>query len=258
MPDRILIVEDEDNIRHVLGRILMAEGYEVSSVDNIYDAIQQVRAGCFDLILLDLAVGRDDGLRVVEVARDRCPFTAVVVLTGHGSMESAIESIELGVQAYLLKPVSPDELVNRVRTAISEMAERARMEKLASHVHTLLDLMQKEDTPPKVRPLTQITDGDFCMNLQQRKFTIKNREIDLTQAEFDILRVLMQNKGRVISAEHLIYEGLGYNLPEAEAARLIRSHISRIRHKLIIEPAYEDCLLTIRGRGYTWSGSVNT
>lgn len=250
MSDKILIVEDEDNVRLILTQTLIGAAYDVLSVSTVSEAVQLVRLRCFDAIVLDLAVGTENGMDVARAARQRCPYSAIIVLTGHGSLESAIEAVDLRAQAYLLKPTSPDDLVACVTDHIARMREEAQRDQLASHLQSAIQMVMHS---PEERE-NCIEDGGFCLNLSRRRLTYQHRPIEVTAAEFDMLRVLMANKGTTVSALQLAHEALGYNVTDTQAPGLIRSHIARIRFKIESDAHNPRYLLTLRGHGYMWVG----
>ncbi len=120
-PVRALIVDDEDSIRFLLQETLQRVGHIVTTASSGEEALQKLQDGEFDVILLDLMLGgRVDGQRVLEAVRWRWPATVVIIITGHASLESAVEAIQEGVDGYLVKPVDPED----VRKAIEEVFYR--------------------------------------------------------------------------------------------------------------------------------------
>lgn len=120
-----LIVEDDEGIRFFLVGALTQEGHHVVEASSGEEALAFLRDTSFDLALLDLRLGgREDGLRILQAISWRWPQTAVMILTGHGTLESARQAIREGVDAYLLKPVTADELCQAVRDVLRKRQQK--------------------------------------------------------------------------------------------------------------------------------------
>src|SRR5919108_481048 len=114
-PARILIVDDEASIRLTLSALLQRNGYDVTSAENGEEAVALLERQMFDLLLVDLKMPGMDGMQVVAAARQRQPDIAIIVLTGHGSLDTAIEGLHQGVFDYLLKTTEPAQVIERVK-----------------------------------------------------------------------------------------------------------------------------------------------
>ena len=115
---KILIVDDEPNIRTVLSRTLNDQQYEIELASNGAEAIQRIQKSHYDLMLLDLRMPLVSGLEVLKVARARDPESIVIILTAHGTLESAVEALRMGAFDYLFKPASPSEIRERVKAGL--------------------------------------------------------------------------------------------------------------------------------------------
>src|SRR5262249_9080421 len=104
-PARILLVDDEASIRLTLGAMLKRTAYDVTSAESGAEAVERLEQQAFDLLLVDLKMPEVDGMQVVAAARQRQPDLAVIVLTGHGSLDTAVEGLHQGIFDYLLKTV---------------------------------------------------------------------------------------------------------------------------------------------------------
>ena len=112
---RILIVDDEASIRLTLGALLKRTGYEVTPAENGAEAVALLEQQLFDLMLVDLKMPGMDGMQVVAAARKRQADLAIIVLTGHGSLDTAVEGLHQGVFDYLLKTTEPAQVIERVK-----------------------------------------------------------------------------------------------------------------------------------------------
>ena len=228
-----LVVDDEAGVRFFLEETLQRAGHVVVTASSGEEALDRLREMPFDLAVVDLKLGgRVDGLRVLEAVKWRWPETAVIILTAHGSLESAIAAIREGVDGYLLKPVGPEE----VREAVQEAL--ARRERLA----------RPKEVDEDERVLQQ---GSFSVDLKKHLATLDSRTLDLTPGELKLLLCLMQNAQRVISPRELVLAVQGYESEyEWEARDTIKWHIHRLRRKVEPDPSNPRHILNVRGVGY--------
>ncbi len=230
---RALVVDDEERIRLTLGETLRRVGHVVATASSGEEALGLLRETPFDVAVVDLNLGgRIDGLRVLEAARWRWPGMAVVILTAHGSLESAIAAIREGVDDYLLKPAKPAE----VRQAVQEALNRRKA------------LAQSQERGEKRRV---VQCGGFFVDLEQHLATLDGRPLELTPQEFKLLVHLMQNAPRVVPPPELVRVVRDYE-PEYlhEARQIIKWYIHRLRRQVEPDPSNPRHILTVRGVGY--------
>lgn len=234
---RTLVVDDEKGIRYFVKETLQQTGHTVLTATSGEEALARLRETAFDLVMLDLRLGgRVDGLRVLEAAKWRWPETAVVILTAHGSLESALAAIREGVDGYLLKPVEPDEVRQVVREVL---ARRSR----ASH---------PEEPDKKTRFLQW---GALSIDQEKHQVTRDGQPLELTPGEFKLLVHLVRNSDRVISPRELVRVVRGYDCEDKiEAREIIKWYIHRLRRKVEPVPSNPRYVLNVRGVGYTSGG----
>lgn len=234
---RTLVVDNGAGIRFFLEETLRRAGHAVVTASSGEEALDRLREAPFNLAVLDLKLGgRIDGMRVLEAVKWRWPETVVIILTGHGSLESAIAAIREGVDGYLLKPVEADE----VRQAVQEAL--ARRERLA----------RSREVDEEEHPLQQ---GPFSVDLKKHLATLDGRPLDLTPSEFKLLLCLMQNAQRVMSPRELVQAVRGYESEyEWEAREIIKWYIHRLRREVEPDPSSPRHILNVRGVGYTFEG----
>ncbi len=240
MKPTILVVDDEPVARQSLSDILRLEGYNVSSAANGQSAVEFVRTHSVDLMVADLRMPGMDGLDVIQVVNQISPDTEVILLTAHGSTESAVQALRLRIHDYLLKPALPAQIVASVKKGLARRASRvfARSgpEPLASE-----------------EPVSEIKFKDGTLvDLSRRLVRHKNREVHLTPAEGRLLRVLLDNAGKVFSHRDLVLLVQGYDTTPQEAPEVLRPLVSRLRHKLSVFPNLMDRISSVRGTGYVY------
>ncbi len=216
---RVLVVEDDEEIAQVLQRSLRLEGYEVRIAGDGEAALDQSAAFNPDLVILDLGLPKLDGMEVARRLRaaDDVP---ILVLTARDALESRVEGLDAGADDYLVKPFERQELLARLRALL-----RRR--------------------PP--RGSASVVVGDLALNPDTHEVSRGEREIDLTQREFELLEYLMRNERIVVPRQRLLEEVWGYD-PFA-TTNTIEVFVSNLRRKL--EAGGEARLLhTIRGAGY--------
>jgi two-component system response regulator MprA len=216
---RVLVVEDDEEIALVLQRSLRLEGYEVRVAGDGEAALDQSAAFNPDLVILDLGLPKLDGIEVARRLRS-ADDVPILMLTARDALESRVEGLDSGADDYLVKPFERQELLARLRALL-----RRR--------------------PP--RGAASLTVADLALNPDTHEVSRGEREIELTQREFELLEYLMRNERIVVPRQRLLEEVWGYD-PFA-TTNTIEVFVSNLRRKL--EAGGEARLLhTIRGAGY--------
>jgi DNA-binding response OmpR family regulator len=216
---RVLVVEDDDAIAQVLQRSLRMEGYEVRVADDGIAALDQAHAFLPDLVILDLGLPRLDGIEVAKQLRES-DDVPILVLTARDAVEARVEGLDSGADDYLVKPFERQELLARMRALLRRRPPRG-------------------SAPLRV--------GDLTLNADTHEVIRGERQIELTQREFELLEYLMRNERIVISRQRLLDEVWGYD--PFSTTNTIEVFVSNLRRKL--EADGDPRLLhTIRGAGY--------
>jgi len=239
MAERVhtLVVDDEEGVRFFLAETLQRAGHVVVTASSGEEALERLRDSQFELVVLDLRLGGAvDGMRVLEAVKWRWPGTAVVILTAHGSLESAITAIREGIDGYLLKPVEPDEVRRAVREALDRRKKLARSRERDSEEHP-------------------VQRGPFSVDVNKHVATRDGQPLELTPQEFALLVHLMQNAHRVISPKELVRVVRQYECEDPfEAKQITKWYIHRLRRKVEPDPTSPRYILTVRGVGYRFEG----
>ena len=264
MKAKILVVDDEPAVRESLDEILRLEGYSVVSVENGDLAIKTLQSESFDLILLDLKMPGMDGIDVMRLATKITPDTKIILLTGHGSMESAVEALRHSAHDYLIKPIPTRELLSSVGRAIAQRTElqkkRMLLEQLDVSVQRLKDVERVQPANLGHQQIVSLGNGTL-VDLARREIWRGDQRVTLTPTEGKLLQVLLQNRGRVLAHRDLVLLVQGYETTEWEAPEVLRPLISRLRRKLAAIPNGENWITNVRGTGYVFevpSGSGET
>lgn len=233
----LLVVDDEPVERQALTEILRLEGYYVASVGNGEAAIDYVRLNNVDIVLLDLRMPGMGGLDVAKVINRIAPDVEIIVLTAYGSMETAIDALRHRVHDYLLKPASP--------TQILESVERG----LARHQHKIRARERAFTGSEDENAVIALDDG-IVIDFGRRLVKFNSQTVFLTPAEGRLLKILVENMGRVFSHRDLVLLVQGYSATQQEAPEILRPLVSRLRQKLMDIPTLAERIVSVRGTGY--------
>jgi DNA-binding response OmpR family regulator len=241
MKSSILVVDDENLARQSLVEILKLEGYNASAVSNGQAAVEYMRTHPVDLMIVDLRMPGMDGLQVVQVANQTSPDTEIVLLTAHGSTDSAIQALRLRIHDYLTKPAAPAQVIASVKKGLARREMKLQAKGGSSAI-------VEGDEAAKEFKLSDGTLVDFS-----RRLIRSGRRLEhLTPAEGRLLRILMDNEGKVFSHRELVLLVQGYDTSQREAPEILRPLVSRLRHKLEAFPALSERVSSVRGTGYVY------
>ncbi|HET7143913.1 MAG TPA: response regulator transcription factor [Anaerolineales bacterium] len=238
----ILVVDDEPVARQSLTDILKLEGYIVTSAPNGQAAVEYIRVHPVDLLIVDLKMPGMDGLEVVQVVNQISPETEVILLTAFGSTETAIQALRLRIHDYLLKPAAPAQIIATVKKGLARRVAKSRVANAA--------VIDSDDAIETVT----LKDGTL-VDLSRRQIKQKNKVEHLTPAEGRLLRILMENEGKVFSHRELVLLVQGYDTTQREAPEILRPLVSRLRHKLEKFPLLSEQVVSVRGTGYLYEGN---
>ena len=219
-PVRVLVVDDEPPIRKLLRMGLTAQGYQTLEAPNAKTALNLLAQNP-DLIILDLGLPDmlgHDLLRTIRARNDRVP---IVVLSSRGDEAGKVQALDLGADDYVTKPFGMDELLARMRAALRHQLQT-----------------QGE------RPIFRV--GDLSVDLVRRLVKVGNRDIKLSPKEYELLRVLVQHAGKVLTHKFLLRE-LWDDLTDAQ---YLRVYVRQIRQKIEADPERPQYILTETGIGY--------
>ena len=216
MGKRILVIEDEASIQNILRIFLEDAGYQVTLADDGMDGIAAFHKDSFDLVLLDIMMPRLDGYSVCEMIRNESS-TPVILLTALDDEDNQMKGFNLLADDYITKPFSMPLVLKRIEAVLRRTRSGEKSSVLVYQ--------------------------NVQMDTENYKVFVEGKEVTLTAREFDILRLLMENQGRVFTREQLL--DIIWNYDYLGDDKIINTHIKNIRKKLGV-----DCIETIRGVGY--------
>jgi DNA-binding response OmpR family regulator len=259
---RLLVVDDEANIRAGLRDLLSLKGYHVEEARSGYEALALLENTSYDLMVLDMRMPGMDGVEVMRRARKMHPDLPIIVLTAHASLESAIAAVKLDAADYLLKPFEVQDLIATVSRALRDHSERLRRQRLLDMMGKALNTLRETEgstvspslspSPPS-SPKRFLRAGPITLDRQRRLVTVQDepaRKAELTEGETDVLVALMNHAEEVLSCSKLVETAMGYEPDEWEAQSMIRPYIFRLRRKIEKTPEKPRLIRTVRGRGY--------
>ena len=218
---RILVVDDEKAIRRYLRVALTAQEVMVSEASNGEEALRSVAADHPDVVILDLGLPDMDGTEVTRRIREWSEVP-IIILSVREQEKEKIAALDSGADDYLTKPFGTGELMARIRAALRRSI--------------------RKDNQPVIEV------NQLRIDLERRQVYVSGREILLTPTEYDILRLLAQNLGKVITHRQLLHNVWGYS--SEEDIHLLRVNISNLRHKIEPDPSRPLYIRTEAGVGY--------
>lgn len=256
--EQILVVDDEETIRLVMSDALTAAGYQVQTAAHPEQALQLCQAQTFDLALIDLKMqSAMDGIGLLKEIRRRSATTVVIVLTGYGTLDSAILALREGAFDYLTKPASIAHITESVARGLSKRREDTRRQQLINQLEETLRALKIEGDRSAERAQVEerfAKTATLVIDRHKRIAVRGEQPLELTGTEFDVLDYLAQHADRVVTASELAHATLGYDLMEADARPLVRVHIQRLRQKLEEDPVHPQFIVNVRGKGYRFVG----
>ena len=256
----ILVVDDERAMRESLEEILTLEGFQVTLADSGEAALEILRKTPIDLMLLDLKMKGMDGLQVTETGKQIAPDTVIIMLTAHGTLESAIAAMRRGAFDYLLKPAAVSDIVASVQRGLSHRAQMLRQRDLVGLMQRAISELQTPGAPAEnsaavAQPDRYLRARGISLDLQRHVASSHDQVLDLTLTEFKMLAYLMNHPDQVISPRELVAAVQGYDADEHEARAIVRVHIRRLRQKIEPDPDQPQHVLNVRGVGYLFAAS---
>ncbi len=230
MPKKtIMIIDDQPEILELVGFTLQKEGYDVIPVEDAEKALEELKDKDVDLFIVDIMLPGMDGFEFVRNLRlnEKYKLTPVIFLSAKGDEFDKVLGLELGADDYIVKPFSIRELFARIRAVFRRMQVSAT---------------PKEEKPKK------IVAADLEIDIDKYEVLVRGKKVNLTPLEFDLLKFLAENEGKVFSRDVLLDKLWGYDY--FGDTRTVDVHIRRLRTKIEEDPSNPRYIVTVRGKGY--------
>lgn len=254
---RILIVDDEPNVRETVAINLRREGLDVEFASDGLQAIEKARSSRPDVVVLDIMLPGIDGFQVCRTIREESTVP-ILLLSARGEEIDRVVGLELGADDFLVKPFAMSELVARVRA----MLRRAKMVG-STNEHEAAENESRSGavslgtgaTSDRRQPDSgSIESGDVSIDIRRRHASVAGEPIDLKPKEFDLLAYFVRQPGIVLTREALLREVWGYNYPVD--TRTVDVHVRWLRQKIEENPSQPIRIVTVRGHGYRFVSHV--
>ncbi|MEI7612140.1 MAG: response regulator transcription factor [Betaproteobacteria bacterium] len=226
-PPHVLLVDDDIELVNLLSTYLVSDGFRVTSAHNGEVGISQALIELPDIAVIDVMMPGFSGIEVLRRLRSKSSLP-VLMLTARGDEESRVLGLELGADDYVSKPCTPRELCARLRAILRRTMLKPSLDKMLEHESLAI--------------------GELVLHSGQRRITWASKELNLTNAEFNLLEILMQNAGQVVSKTRLSEQGLGREFQRYD--RSIDVHLSSIRRKLPPLPDSRPRIQAVLRKGY--------
>ncbi len=250
---KVLVVDDEPVIRNFLVRVLEREGYEVCAACDGDEALRCLETSAFDLLLTDIKMDNVNGIELLQTAKARHPDLAVILLTGHSTVPTAVAALRHGAHDYLLKPVKNEEIVTAVAAGLEARARRKRRDRLEQIATQVVDAIQPPDfveTLPTSPVKQTLTCGGLVLDIAAYTASLDGQRLNLTPTEFRLLLELSRAPGATFDYVKLVQAACGYTCARHEAREIIGTHVLHLRQKLGVASGQALYIESIRGVGY--------
>ena len=217
---KILLVEDEIDLNNVVTKYLKKNGYSIDSVFDGEEALDYLRYGEYDLVILDIMMPKVNGFEVIKELRNNGDNTAILMLTARDSADDKVKGLDLGADDYIVKPFDFNELMARIRAVVRRKYGNSS---------------------------NRLVIGDLILDTSEKSVTRAGKQIELTGKEYEVLEYLMQSKNRILSRDQIKEHVWDFDY-EGDS-NIIDVLIKNIRKKIDIE-AGKQIIYTKRGLGY--------
>lgn len=231
---RILIVDDEPEIIRLLQRSLVAHGYEVLAAGSGERALEICEQQRPDLLLLDLGLPGMSGLDVCGHLRARSELPPIIVITVYNKEHDKVKALDLGADDYVSKPFGIEEVLARIRVALRHASRMSFEEAEAER---------------------SVTIGPLSVDFEQRTVTVNGQEVRLTPTEYDLLKLFLKFRGKIVTQQMLFSHIWGTR--DDKKSHYLHVYVGQLRRKIEPDPAHPRFLKTISGVGYRFNDNVS-
>jgi DNA-binding response OmpR family regulator len=258
----ILVVDDEENLRRTVARILQRAGFEVTTAGNGKEGLALLSDHRFDLVYMDIRMPDMNGLEALKSIHAAYPQLPVILFTGQPDLNSAVSALRHGALDYLQKPLKPEMLIERARTALAKLELERRKKELQTQIETLQMELRSLESGEEIEPHAAgsgtadaeqryLKRGNLTLDLHTRRVSAGGKQgIFLPPTSFDYLLVLARHAPNVVNYQTLVAEAQGYQASPREAQELVKWHIHHIRQAIEPDASHSIYVINVRGSGY--------
>jgi DNA-binding response OmpR family regulator len=256
----ILIIDDEANLRQTLARILNRAGLQVTTAENGRQGLAMLDQQAFDLVYMDIRMPDMGGLEALKLVSARFPQIPVVLFTAQPDLNTAVEALRNGATDYLLKPLKPEQIIERTRSILAKSKLEQRKKEIREQIQTLqTELKELEATgsveqsaPEKLAETGDryLKRGKLTLDLHARQVLIDSRTITVQPTAFDYLVVLARHTPNIVDYQTLAAEAQGYQTEARESKELTKWHIHHLREALEPDKLNPTLIINVRNSGY--------
>ncbi|OOM82357.1 alkaline phosphatase synthesis transcriptional regulatory protein SphR [Clostridium puniceum] len=231
MNEKVLIVEDEENIRKFIVTNLEISNFEVKEAGSSEEAMKICNSYTPDVIVLDIMLPGLDGYRLCKILREKFSNVVIVMLTAKAQDSDKIHGLDIGADDYMIKPFNPMELISRI--------------------NAILRRVKRNDK--SLNEISRIEHGNLKLKLKEQKLYKDNKEIEITNQEYSLIKFLMQNPNTAFNRDELLDKAWGESF--FGDYKTVDVHVRRLRIKIEDDPSKPVYIQTVWGYGYRFSSS---
>jgi DNA-binding response OmpR family regulator len=258
----ILVVDDEANLRRTVARVLQRAGFEVSTAGSAQEGLALLSEHQFDLVYMDIRMPDMNGLEALKSIHATFPQLPVILFTGQPDLNSAVSALRHGATDYLQKPLKPEMLIERAKTALAKLELERRRQELQTQIEALQTELRNLETGKEVEQNAAVGGtaepdkrylkrGSLTLDLHTRRVsTGSEQSIFLPPTSFDYLLVLARHAPNIVDYQTLVAEAQGYQASPREAQELVKWHIHHIRQAIEPDISRPSHVINVRGSGY--------
>ena len=256
----ILIIDDEANLRQTLARILNRAGFQVTTAENGRHGIALLEQQTFDLVYMDIRMPDMNGLEALKRISARFAQIPVVLFTAQPDLHTAVEALRNGASDYLLKPLKPEQIIERTQSILRKSKLEQRKQEIRGQIQALQTELKEleatgsaeQPTPEKSSDMSDryLKRGKLTLDLHARQVLIDTRTISLQPTAFDYLVVLARHTPNIVDYQTLAAEAQGYQTEARESKDLTKWHIHHLREALEPDKMNPTLIINVRNSGY--------
>lgn len=256
----ILVVDDEENLRRTVARILQRAGFEVTTAGSGREGLALLSQQSFDLVYMDIRMPDMNGLEALQAMNTNFPKLPVILFTGQPDLNSAVGALRHGAMDYLEKPLKPELIIERAKTVLLRLERERRKKELQTQIETLqseLRILENEDVEEPASKEKEpngderyLKRGLLTLDLHTQRVTVGDRMTNLSPTAFNYLLVLARHAPNIVDYQTLVTEAQGYQTDTREAQELSKWHVHQIRETIELDVQHPNFIINVRGAGY--------